>query len=136
MPKCGCYKKRSNSGCNDHHQNQLNPCSKCNTNWEGLYSAEGFTYLLNKDGTVTTTAATRNYLITKVGDHMYKVVMNNLTPEQFTFEFLFFKKDKKLYSSSNGGVDIISCEGKELVADFSNAFLNGRFILTPILLDA
>lgn len=139
MPHCGCHKKQSHNHCdsNDYNHHHLNPCSNCNTNWEGFYSADGYTYLLNQDGTVSTTATTRTYSITKVGDYMYKVVMSNLTPIQFTFEFLFFKKGTKLYSSSTGGIDIISCEGNKLIADFSTSNpdkLNGRFILTPVLL--
>ncbi len=135
---CGCEKKRSHCGCDEyhhqHHHHQINPCKNCNTEWSGYYTASGNTYLLNEDGTVTTTAATRTYLITKIDNYMYKVVMNNLTPDQFTFNFIFYKKGSKLYSSTNGGVDIISCEGNQLVADFSNELLNGRFVLSPALL--
>ncbi len=130
MCNCDCGK--------NHHQNEKrNPCYNCNTDWEGYYIAEGFEYVLNESGTVTKTPATRTYTITKIDNYMYKVVMNNLTPSQFTLSFLFYKKGTKLYSSSNLGIDIISCEGKELVADFSTSSpkkLNGRFILTPALL--
>ncbi len=136
---CGCERK-SHCGCDKHHHyspQPINPCKNCNTEWSGYYTASGYTYLLNEDGTGTTTPATRTYLITKVDDYMYKVVMNSLTPDQFTLESLFFKKGSKLYSSSNIGLDIISCEGNQLVADFSTNNpdkLNGRFILTPALL--
>ncbi len=129
MCHCGCNK--------NHHHEKRNPCHNCNTEWEGYYTAEGFEYKLNDNGTVTETVGTRTYLITKVGQYMYKVVMNSLTPDVFSLEFLFYKKGSKLYSSSNGGIDIISCEGRELIADFStntSSKLNGRFILTPALL--
>ncbi len=131
---CHCKKK---CHCSQPIPEHLNPCTNCNTDLAGLYSAEGNTYLLNDDGTVTTTFSTRTYLITKIDNYMYKVVMNSLTPDQFTFESLFFKKGSKLYSSSNLGIDIISCEGNQLIADFSTSNpgkLNGRFVLTPVLL--
>ncbi len=135
MGHCGCEKKKEHCGCDKHHHHHnIKPCHNCNTEWSGYYTASGFSYLLKPDGSVTKTAETRTYLITKVDNYLYKVVMNNLTPTQFTLEFLYYKKGSKLYSSTNGGVDIISCEGKELVADFSNDNLNGRFVLTPALL--
>ncbi len=122
---CNCHCK-----CEKKHH-------KCDpNNFEGFYTAEGHEYLL-KNGMVSKNIGTRTYLITKVGHDMYKVVMNSLTPSQFTLDFLFYKKDNKLYSSSNAGIDIISCEENKLVADFSTnnpGKLNGRFILTPALL--
>ncbi len=68
---CGCDKNK--------HQKLENPCCNCKGDFEGYYTAEGERYnLLN--GKITVVSSTRTYLITKVGDNMYKVVINNLTP--------------------------------------------------------
>jgi hypothetical protein len=105
-----------------------------NQNYEGVYKAIGETVYLNSDSSLTKIIKERIYNIKDIGNDQYYVTMTDIT-SNFILNFLFYKNNNTLVSSTQGGVDNIFFDDDQLKACYSltdnkNISQNGNYSLT------